>query len=116
MRTMIAGKAQPALTTADRLTRLARLEQTGQISLFATRTIDKLFAHEIAEACAQFSQLQTDLAEFEARYAMKSTDFYQRYQSGQTDDRLDFVEWVSLIQMTINLQKRLEVLAGEKPQ
>ena len=50
----------------------------------------------------------------ERRYQMSSADFYQRFRAGQTDDRMDYVEWASLIQMADNLQERLQVLAGEK--
>lgn len=50
-------------------------------------------------------QLRSDLAEFERRYQLSSTEFYRRYRTGQTDDRMDYVEWASLVQMAegINL-------------
>lgn len=114
MITTITNSVPSSLTTADRLTRLMHLEQTGQASLLVERTINKLFAQEIAESRTQLAELQADMAELEIQYAMKSADFYQRYQDGQTDDRIDFVEWASLLQMANNLQKRLEVLTGEK--
>jgi hypothetical protein len=57
--------------------------------------------------------LQTDLAEFEQRYGLSSDDFYRRFQDGETDDRMDYVEWASLVQMTRNLQERLRLLTGE---
>ena len=41
---------------------------------------------------------------------MASDDFYRRYQAGQTDDRMDFVEWAALVQMANN--QRLRVLTG----
>ena len=44
---------------------------------------------------------------------MASAEFYRRYQGGQTDDRMDFVEWASLVQMAANLEQRLRVLTGE---
>ena len=43
---------------------------------------------------------------------MASDDFYRRYQSGQTDDRMDFVEWAALVQMASNLRRRLRVFTG----
>ena len=48
-------------------------------------------------------QLRSDLAEFEQRYQLTSAEFYRRYRAGQTDDRMDFVEWASLVQMLRNL-------------
>ncbi len=61
----------------------------------------------------QLSQLQIDLAEFEQQYGFSSTEFYQRFQTGQTDDQMDYVEWASLVQMHDNLQKRLGLLTGK---
>ena len=110
---IIAAQVSTPLPITEQLARLARLEQAGQTSLLVARTVDKLFAHEIAEARVQLAQLQSELAELEAHYAMSSVDFYQRYQAGQTGDNLDFVEWASLVQMIENLQKRLALLAGE---
>jgi len=67
----------------------------------------------LAETQAQLVQLHADLSVFEAKFAMSSKLFYQRYQHGQTDDRMDFMEWASLIQMTQKLEKRLHFLSGE---
>lgn len=53
----------------------------------------------------QLRQLQADLAEFEQRYGLTSAEFYRRYQAGQTDDRMNYVEWASLIQMADNLRE-----------
>ncbi len=57
----------------------------------------------------QLAELQADLAEFEARYGMSSDEFFGRFQTGQTDDRMDFVEWASLMQMAGSLSKRLHL-------
>jgi hypothetical protein len=105
--------ASPSNTVAQRLAALAQLYQQGQPSALVERTLDKLLAYE-AEICrAQLAQLQADLAEFEQRYGMPSDEFYRRFQAGQTDDRMDYVEWASLVQMADNAQKRLRLLTGE---
>ena len=70
----------------------------------------RLSAQE-AETCReQLSQLQADLSEFEQRYQLSSAEFYRRYQAGQTDDRMDYVEWASLVQMRDKLQQQLDLL------
>ena len=64
-----------------------------------------------AQVCrARLSQLEADLAEFEQRYDLPSAEFYRLFQSGQTDDRMDYVEWASLVQMRDNLTQRLRLL------
>lgn len=101
-------------TTAQRLATLARLYQQGQASPLMDRTVDKLLAHEAEEARGQLAVLDADLAAFEQQYAISSAEFHRRYQAGQTDDRLDFVEWASLLRMRANLLHRLQLLTGEK--
>lgn len=100
-------------TVAQRLQRLAQLYQQGQASALTERTLDKLLAHEAQVCRAQLSQLEAALAEFEQQYNLPSTEFYRRFQAGQTDDRMDYVEWASLVQMQDNLQQRLRLLTGE---
>lgn len=79
-----------------------------------TMTVDVYTpAETVAEAHTQLAQLHAGLATFEAQYAMSSELFYQRYQHGQTDDRMDFVEWASLLQMTQNLENRLHFLMND---
>lgn len=113
MTTMMAEVYKPTGTIAERLMRLAQYYQEEQASPVLIQTLDKIFAYEITEARSQLAQLHTDLAAFETQYTMSSDLFYQRYQQGQTDDRMDFVEWASLVQMTHNLEKRLHFLIGE---
>jgi len=70
------------------------------------RTLDKLLAHEAEQARLQLETLDADLATFEQEHHMTSADFFRRYQAGQTDDRMDFVEWASLVRMKENLLRR----------
>lgn len=100
-------------TTAQRLATLAQLYQHGQASELMDRTLDKLLAHEAGETRAQLAVLVAGLATFEQHYGMGSAEFARRYEAGQTDDRMDFVEWASLVRMHDNLQQRLQVLTDE---
>lgn len=102
-----------ANSTAQRLFTLASLYEGGQFSQLMDRTLDKLLAHEAEQARAQLAELDADLAAFEQQYDINSTTFLESYQAGQTDDRLDFVEWASLLHMRANLQRRLQLLTGE---
>ena len=100
-------------TTAERLVALAQLYRQGQASRLMDRTLDKLLAHEAEEARSQLAALDADLAVFEQQYGLFSAEFEHRYETGQTDDRMDFVEWASLLRMRENLQRRLQLLTGE---
>lgn len=100
-------------TTAERLAALARLYQQGQSSQLMDRTLDKLLAHEAEEARSHLAALDADLAAFEQQYGLSSAKFKKQYEAGQTDDRLDYVEWASLLRMRENLLRRLQLLSGE---
>ncbi len=100
-------------TTAQRLVKLARLYERGQTSELMDRTLDKLLTHEAQESRAQLAVIESDLADFEQRYNMSSDEFYRRFQAGTTDDRMDFVEWASLVQMANNLRLRIDALSAE---
>jgi hypothetical protein len=99
--------------TAVQLEQLAQLYKRQQASELMTRTLDKLFLHEADVSRQQLRQLQADLADFERQYNRSSQEFYHQFQAGETDDRMDFIEWASLFQMANHLQERLQVLAGE---
>lgn len=103
----------PTSAVAQRLQTLSHLYRQGQASDLMERTLGKLFAHEAALCRAQLGQLQFDLTDFEQQYGLSSTKFYRRFRAGQTDDRMDYVEWASLVQMYDNLQQRLGLLTGD---
>ena len=102
-----------ATTTAQRLSTLAQLYQQGQTSQLMDRTLDKLLAHEAEQARLQLETLDADLTTFEQQYDMTSAEFFGDYQAGKTDDRMDFVEWASLVHMRGNVLRRLQLLTGE---
>jgi hypothetical protein len=106
-------QATNTFSVATRLSRLAVLYERGQASELMERTLNKLMAHEAQQAQDQLGELSAELAEIEQRYGMTSEEFFRRFQAGQTDDRMDFVEWASLIQMAANLRQRLHLLTDE---
>ena len=97
---------------AHRLEQLANLYRQDYASDIMVRTVDKFLLYE-AETCQQqLRQLDTDLAEYEQRYGMTSADFYEQFCKGDTDDRMDYVEWASLFQMAQRLEKQVALLTG----
>ncbi|MGC1375994.1 MAG: hypothetical protein WA821_07230 [Anaerolineales bacterium] len=68
---------------------------------------------EVSQIQADIAATEKDLGEFEHQYSMSTADFFNQWQAGQIDDRMDYVEWASLAQMAENLRKRLAFLSGE---
>jgi hypothetical protein len=110
---MREAQSPPINTVAQRLQILAQLYRQGQAGELMDRALIKILDYKADECRAQLDLLQQDLAEFECKYALSSAEFYRRFRAGQTDDRMDFVEWASLIQMRDNLRERLRLLTGE---
>ena len=48
------------------------------------------------------------LSIYENRYGMTSEDFYGRYESGQTEDSIDFLEWANDYQHYVAIRFEIE--------
>ncbi|MFZ5920501.1 MAG: hypothetical protein ACOYY3_05555 [Chloroflexota bacterium] len=95
------------------VSKLAKLYEDGQVSETTARTLNKVLDFEMNQIQTDLAATEKDLSEFEYRYHMSTADFFQQWKAGQTDDRMDYVEWASLAQMADNLRKRLEFLTSE---
>ncbi len=100
--------------TALRLNKLSKLYEQGGASEVTARALDKVLAFEAEITRQKLAEIRADLAELAQRYQLSSELFYQRFQAGETDDRMDYVEWASLIQMADRLQQRLNLLVSEE--
>lgn len=99
--------------TEQELNKLTKLVKSGQISEALARNIHKLVGLEINQLEIDLAATEKDLIEFEKQHNLTTTDFFNQWRAGKTDDRMDYVEWASLAQMAENLRKRLEFLKGE---
>ncbi len=97
----------------QRLEQLAELYRQDQASELMEYTLSKLFQYEAEMSRQQLRRLSEDLFGYEQHYGMSSHEFYDLYQRGKTDDRMDYVEWASLFQMAQRVKKHLSLLTGE---
>jgi len=102
--------------TARRFGKLAELYKNGQVSDLTAQTINKLLDYEIKQARQHLQETEADLAVYEKQFGLTTTEFFKRYQAGETDDSAESVEWASLAQMAERLRQRLEFLSSENPQ
>jgi hypothetical protein len=98
------------MDTIERLQRLGKVYHEGGASPFIDQAIEKIFAHEQAEAKQRLAQLKTDLAEYEARFGMDSATFFARYERGEMGDDADVFEWAALYRMFLRAEERLQLL------
>jgi hypothetical protein len=51
-----------------------------------------------------------DLREFEQRYDMESSVFYQRFEAGELGDDIDFFEWSTLYELRQDIREKVHRL------
>ena len=93
---------------------LAELYEKKQVSDLTAQTLNKLVDMETSRIRMQLEDIERVLADYEKQYGMSSAEFFQKYDSGQTDDRMDYVEWASLTQMAEHLRQKLESISVEE--
>ena len=99
--------------TKKQVGKLFQLYDSGQVNETTARNLNKILELEVNQLQIDLAATEKDLGEFERQYNMSTADFFRQWQTGQTDDRMDYIEWASLAQMADNLRKRLEFLTSE---
>jgi hypothetical protein len=100
-----------ALTnTLDKLHQLESLYRHGYQSAVVDQTLDKIIALEHAQALQELRTIEESLTKFEQEYRMASPDFFNRFQSGDLGDAVDYFEWSALYGMAETLRQRLQTL------
>lgn len=95
---------------------LVELYEKKQLDGLTAQTLNKLVDMEASRLRMQLEEIERVLADYERQYEMKTAEFFKKYNTGQTDDRMDFVEWASLTQMADHLRHTLEeILSEEQP-
>jgi hypothetical protein len=59
----------------------------------------------------EIARMRIDLDEFENKYNMASSDFFEKFNSGKIDDDRDFVVWSGIYEMFLENQQKLEQLS-----
>jgi broad specificity phosphatase PhoE len=99
--------------TKKQVGKLFQLYDSGQVNETTARNLNKILELEVNQLQIDLAATEKDLGEFEHQYNMSTADFFRKWQAGQTDDRMDYIEWASLAQMADNLRQRLEFLTSE---
>jgi hypothetical protein len=92
---------------------LAELYNNRQVDSVTAQTLNKLVDLELSRLRIQLGDMERVLAEYEKQYGMTSAQFLKKYETGKTDDRMDYVEWASLTKMSKGFRKRLAAISTE---
>jgi hypothetical protein len=93
---------------------MIRLYELGQASDFMDRVLDKVFAQEAVDTRNAIARLESDIANYETLYSLSSETFFRQFKAGELGDKMDFIEWSSLVMMRDDLYNRLQALTGEE--
>ncbi len=85
----------------------------GQVDQVLESTIDKMLDRERQRLLLQQTRLESQIADFEARYGWTSDEFYPRFERSELGDNIDFLEWSATIEMIRNLRRTLGSLSEE---
>ena len=72
------------------------------------------FQHMLAEAIAESNPvdelltLAKELQEYERKHEMTSQEFFERYQRGELNDHMEFIEWAGTYRIFQRLKYRVE--------
>lgn len=55
----------------------------------------------------RLERYKRDLLEFEQRYGMESSAFYQQFESGELGDAMDFFEWAGVYELREELLDKI---------
>ena len=94
---------------------LLELYLGGYQSQMVDQTVSKLVSLEVGQCRAELQRLATRLTGYEQQYGMNSSEFCQRFRTGELGDDMDFVEWSVFWDMHQATQKRLDSLVKQVP-
>jgi hypothetical protein len=97
------------------LEKIRRLEEylalnNSNIDPIIETTVNKLLVREHNRMLELKTRLTNELSEFEKRYDLSSSDFYQQYEAGQLGDMMDYIEWAATLDMLTNVKRSLDLL------
>lgn len=72
--------------------------------------LDKLFDVVLSNYRKRMKGYERDLHEFEKEYELESEKFYQRFESGEMGDEMDYFEWAGLYELYQVLQRKVNKL------
>lgn len=101
----------PNIKYAKGVRKLAELYEKKQVSSLTAQTLNKAVEYELSQSQMQLAEIEKVLTGYEKQFNLSTAEFYTRYQSGQTDDSAELVEWASLAQMAESIRRRLALLS-----
>ncbi|EKF86383.1 hypothetical protein [Methanobacterium formicicum] len=91
------------------LEELAKLGGEDEVFIL---TIDKLTRYKMDKLDEDLKEIEAQMRSFEEEYGLDSDEFILKFDKGETEDNIDFMEWASLYDMKKRIHNRLMLLEG----
>lgn len=72
--------------------------------------VDKFFDFHINRLKREIVQIQNDLNVYEQKYKLKSSDFFEKFETGQLGDNKEYIIWSGIYEMQQNCKQKLQKL------
>lgn len=92
------------------LQKLELLKDTYSDQAELDQILGKLLYVALSQHRLRLEKYDRDLREFEQRYKMESSIFYQRFEAGELGDEVDFFEWSSLYELRQDIREKIHRL------
>lgn len=89
------------------LNKLEALKEAYPDEIELERVLEKLLDVALSRHRLRLERYNRDLLEFEQRHGMESPAFYQRFESGELGDAMDFFEWAGLYELREDLKEKI---------
>lgn len=104
---------QTDIASIDKLHAIESLLRNGYKSALVGRTLNKLTEIELSKLNRELEEIETRIEKFEALYNIDSDIFIEKFHSGQAADSADNIEWISFVDMRIELIKKIRIIQGK---
>jgi hypothetical protein len=74
------------------------------------RMVGKLLEVALSQHKLRLERYDRELREFEKRYGMESSVFYQQFEAGKLGDAIDFFEWSGLYELRQDIVEKIRKL------
>jgi len=95
---------------AIKLNKLEVLKDAYSDEAELDRVLGKLLDVALSRYRLRLERYERDLRDFEQRYGMESSSFYQRFETGELGDAMDFFEWAGLYELRQDILEKIRRL------
>ncbi len=82
------------------------------VQLFGSKELlfDKFIEYHINRIKREIARMQFQLEKYEAKYKIKTIDFYKQFENGELGDETDYMMWAGIYELQLDSKNKLSKL------